>query len=76
LQSHQPFSGNNNNSIQFFIYLSTEINSQWPITESAKLQTTAVREHKDKTSKKNVGNWSAKVEIIILIIIIIIIIRV
>jgi hypothetical protein len=25
----------NNNSIKFFIYLRAELNSQWPITESA-----------------------------------------
>jgi hypothetical protein len=29
---------NNNNSIQFFIYLRDVLNSQWPITESARKQ--------------------------------------
>jgi hypothetical protein len=35
--------------IQFFIYLRAELNSQWPITESARIQTeTAIRQHRTK----------------------------
>jgi hypothetical protein len=29
--------------IQFFIYLRAEVNSQWPITESAQIQRTAIK---------------------------------
>jgi hypothetical protein len=32
----------NDNSIQFFIYIHAELNSQLPITESARIQTTAI----------------------------------
>jgi hypothetical protein len=31
-----------NNSIQIFIYLRAELNRQWPITESARIQTAAI----------------------------------
>jgi hypothetical protein len=35
--------------IQFFIYLRAELNSQWPITESARIQTaTVVAKHTQK----------------------------
>jgi hypothetical protein len=34
-----------------FIYLRTELNSQWPITESVRIQT-AIRQRKDKTHTK------------------------
>jgi hypothetical protein len=53
----------NNNSIQFFIYLRAELNSQWPITESARIQTTATRQHGTKqtnTKKKTKKYGSAK----------------
>jgi hypothetical protein len=33
--------------IQFFIYLRAELNSQWPITESARIHT-AIRQHMTK----------------------------
>jgi hypothetical protein len=35
-------------TIQFFIYLRAELNSQWPITESARIQTTVIRQHRTK----------------------------
>jgi hypothetical protein len=35
-------------SIQFFIYLRAELNSQCPITESARIQTTVIRQHRTK----------------------------
>jgi hypothetical protein len=41
-----------NYSIQFFIYLCAELNSQWPITESARIQTTAIRQHMTKQTTK------------------------
>jgi hypothetical protein len=37
--------------IQFFIYLRAELNSQWPVTESARIQTTAIRQHRTKQTK-------------------------
>jgi hypothetical protein len=37
--------------IQFFIHLRAEINSQWPTTESARIQTTAMTTQ-DKTRTK------------------------
>jgi hypothetical protein len=43
----------NNNSVQFLIYLRAELNSQWPITESARIQTTAIRQHRTKQTNKN-----------------------
>jgi hypothetical protein len=56
-------------SIQYFDYLSSELNSQWQITESARIQTTAIRQHRTKQTRKQ-----RKVIIIKMIIIIIIII--
>jgi hypothetical protein len=41
-----------NSSIQFFIYLRAELNSQWPITESARIQTTGIRQHRTKKNIK------------------------
>jgi hypothetical protein len=38
--------------IQFFTYLRAEPNSQWPITESAQIQTTAIRQHRTKQTEK------------------------
>jgi hypothetical protein len=39
-------------SIQF-IYLRAELNSQWPVTESARIQATrAITKHKQKTKTK------------------------
>jgi hypothetical protein len=46
---------NNNNddeSVKFFIYLSAELNSQWPITESTRIQTTAIKQHRTKQTTK------------------------
>jgi hypothetical protein len=40
-----------NNSIQFFIYLRAELNSQWPVTKSARIHTTAIRQHRTKQTK-------------------------
>jgi hypothetical protein len=42
------------NSMQCFIYLSAELNGQWPIMESAWIQTaTAMRQHRrDRTNRK------------------------
>jgi hypothetical protein len=40
--------------IQFFVYLRAELNSQWPIAESARIQTTtAIRQHRTKQTKNN-----------------------
>jgi hypothetical protein len=43
----------NNDSIQVSIYLRAELNSQWPITESARMQTAAaaLRQHRTKRTK-------------------------
>jgi hypothetical protein len=42
--------------IQFFIYLCAELNSQWPVTESARIQTTtAISKHKTKWTRNNKG---------------------
>jgi hypothetical protein len=37
--------------IQFFIYLRAELNSQWPIAESARIQT-AVRQQRARQTTK------------------------
>jgi hypothetical protein len=42
---------NNSILIQLFIYLHAELNSQWSITESARIQTTAIRQHRTKQTK-------------------------
>jgi hypothetical protein len=50
-----------NNSIKFFIYLRVELNSQWPITEPARIQTTTVmiQQKKKRTkNKKSVSVWN------------------
>jgi hypothetical protein len=44
---------NNNNLIQLFIYLRAELNTQLSITESAKIKTTALRQHRTKETKTN-----------------------
>jgi hypothetical protein len=45
------------NSIQFFIYLRAELNSQWPITESARIYiTSAKRQQRTKRTKNNKRN--------------------
>jgi hypothetical protein len=53
---------NNNNSIQFYIYLRAELNSQWRITESARIQTASMGQHRTKQTKNNKTkkNGSAK----------------
>jgi hypothetical protein len=38
--------------IQFFICLRVELNNQWPITESARIQTAAIRQHRTTTTKQ------------------------
>jgi hypothetical protein len=40
---------NNNNNNQFFIYLCAELNSRWPITESARKTNTTNKTHIMKT---------------------------
>jgi uncharacterized protein YxeA len=43
--------------IQFFIYLRAQLNSEWPVTESARIQTTtAMRQHRKKRTKTNKRN--------------------
>jgi hypothetical protein len=42
----------NNNSIQFCIYLRAELNSRWPITESARSIKQTAQLTKDITHKK------------------------
>jgi hypothetical protein len=44
------------NSIQFFIYLRAELNSQWPVTEPTRIQTTA----KDNTGQNKINNKRKK----------------
>jgi hypothetical protein len=42
-----------NNFIQFFIYLRAELNGQWPITESARIQTaSAIKQQRTKQTNK------------------------
>jgi hypothetical protein len=50
--SYDDKNNNNNNKIQLFIYLLAELNSQWPITESARIETT-LRQHRTKQTKNN-----------------------
>jgi hypothetical protein len=38
--------------IQFCIYLRSELKSQWPITESARIQTTAMKQHRAKQTNE------------------------
>jgi hypothetical protein len=45
--------------IQFFIYLRAELNSQWPITESARIQT-ARRQHMTKLQQRGQQNKHKK----------------
>jgi ribosomal protein S8 len=42
----------NSNSIQFFIYLRADLNSHWPITESAQIKTAGLRQHRTKQTIK------------------------
>jgi hypothetical protein len=44
------------------MYSRDELNSQWPITESARIQITAIRQHriKQKKNSKSKKNESAK----------------
>jgi hypothetical protein len=39
--------------IQFYIYLCAEQNSQWPLTESARIQITAIYQHRIKQKRNN-----------------------
>jgi hypothetical protein len=41
-----------NNSNQFFSYISAELNSQWPITESAQIKTKGLRQHGQNKQKQ------------------------
>jgi hypothetical protein len=43
---------NSKNSIQFFIHVRAELNSQWPVRESAQIQTTVLRQNRTKQTKK------------------------
>jgi hypothetical protein len=45
--------------IQFFIYVRAELNSQWPITESARIQT-AIRQHRTKLQQRGQQNKHKK----------------
>jgi hypothetical protein len=45
---------NNNNSIQFFIYLHAELNSQWPITGSAQSIKQTINKQNKKTQKDKI----------------------
>jgi hypothetical protein len=65
-------SNNNDNSIKFFIYLRAELNSQWPVTESTRIQTTGLRQHrtkqtKNRKTKKNESAESFKTQTVIII---------
>jgi hypothetical protein len=44
-----------NNSNQFSIYLRVETSSQWPVTESARIQTTGIWQHMTKQRRNNKG---------------------
>jgi hypothetical protein len=46
--------------IQFLIYLCAEPSSQWSVTESARIQTTAVRQHRTKRTTNNKENGPLK----------------
>jgi hypothetical protein len=46
--------------IQFFIYLLAELKSQWPITESARIQTSAIRQNRAKQTTKTTTKESTK----------------
>jgi hypothetical protein len=46
----------NNNSIKFFICLRAGLNSQWPVTESARIQTTTEIRPQNKTNKNKRNN--------------------
>jgi hypothetical protein len=46
--------------IQFFIYLRAELNSQWPLTELARIQTKSIRQDKNKRNNETKKNGSAK----------------
>jgi hypothetical protein len=51
------FNNNNNNLIQFFIYLRAELNSQWLITESAH-HSNKIRQHRTKQQSKKTRKQS------------------
>jgi hypothetical protein len=52
---HDLNDDDDNNSIQFFVHSRAEFNSQWPITESAGLQTTtAIRHHMTNKKKRTI----------------------
>jgi hypothetical protein len=54
---------NHNNNIIILYLLRAELNTQWIITESARIQTTSIWQHKKKrkSNKKTKENGSAKV---------------
>jgi hypothetical protein len=37
---------------QFIIHLHAQLNSQWPVRESTRIQTTEIEQHKENTKKK------------------------
>jgi hypothetical protein len=45
--------------IQFFIHLRAELNSQWPVTGSARMQT-AIIQHKSQIINKNIKKSMAQ----------------
>jgi hypothetical protein len=47
-------------TIKFFIYLRTELNSQWPIIKKAGIHKTTAMTTRDKTNKKQKGNNKTK----------------
>jgi hypothetical protein len=50
------------NSIQYFIYLRADLNSQRLTAESSRTLTTVIRQYKDKTNEKEaIRNQSVKV---------------
>jgi hypothetical protein len=48
LQYNFSYSKSDDDSVQLFTYLRAELNSQWIITESVRMQTTAIRQHRTK----------------------------
>jgi hypothetical protein len=46
----------NNNIIKFFVYLYAELNSQWPITKSAQIQTIGQNKQANKETNKETNN--------------------
>jgi hypothetical protein len=47
--------GGSSSSSNGILYLSAELNSQWPITVSARIHTAAIRQTQGKRNKKKIG---------------------